>query len=80
MNISIDHIIVFDLLSDMNAKYLKKGMFFNPDPYVKMSVQPGKRANFPHLGHHGQDTRTSIQNNTTSPAWANQVRWVGWLH
>ena len=57
----------------MSAKYLKKGMFFNPDPYVKMSIQPGKRSSFPRLSHHGQETRSSIQQNTTHPVWSSQV-------
>ena len=60
----------------MNAKYLKKGMFFNPDPYVKMSIQPGKRSSFPRLSHHGQETRSSIQQNTTHPVWSSQVIYI----
>ncbi|CAH1237741.1 HECW2 [Branchiostoma lanceolatum] len=56
-------------ISDVHARYLKKGMFFNPDPYVKMSIQPGKRASFPQLTHHGQSTRTSVSENTISPSW-----------
>ncbi len=60
----------------MNAKYLKKGMFFNPDPYVKMSIQPGKRASFPRLAHHGQEKRSSIQQNTTNPIWSSQVSFI----
>ena len=61
------------LFSDLNSKHLKKGVFFNPDPYVKMSVQPGKRSSFPRLSHHGQETRTSIQQNTTCPNWPTEV-------
>jgi len=45
-------------------------MFFNPDPYVKLSVQPGNRASLPRLSHHGQHMKTSIQANTTNPDWA----------
>ncbi|XP_019648057.1 PREDICTED: E3 ubiquitin-protein ligase HECW2-like isoform X2 [Branchiostoma belcheri] len=56
-------------ISDLHARYLKKGMFFNPDPYVKMSIQPGKRASFPQLTHDGQNTRTSVAENTISPSW-----------
>ncbi|XP_077461798.1 E3 ubiquitin-protein ligase HECW2 [Stigmatopora argus] len=56
-------------LSDIRAVGLKKGMFFNPDPYLKMSIQPGKRTGLPKFTHHGQERRTSIINNTTNPVW-----------
>ncbi|XP_056318975.1 E3 ubiquitin-protein ligase HECW2 [Danio aesculapii] len=56
-------------LSDIRAQGLKKGMFFNPDPYLKMSIQPGKRNDFPTFSHHGQERRTSIISNTTNPVW-----------
>ncbi|XP_048091642.1 E3 ubiquitin-protein ligase HECW2 [Alosa alosa] len=56
-------------LSDIRAQGLKKGMFFNPDPYLKMSIQPGKRGNFPTFTHHGQERRASIITNTTNPVW-----------
>ncbi|XP_006824928.1 E3 ubiquitin-protein ligase HECW2-like [Saccoglossus kowalevskii] len=73
----VNHVVVDDessrlvtlTISEMHARTLKKGMFFNPDPYVKLSVQPGKRASFPTLAHHGQDCRTSIAENTTNPVW-----------
>ncbi|KAJ3594667.1 hypothetical protein NHX12_003974, partial [Muraenolepis orangiensis] len=48
-------------LSDFNAVGLKKGMFFNPDPYLKISIQPGKNSIFPSLPHHGQDKRSGIR-------------------
>uniref|UniRef100_A0A8C4H3I5 HECT-type E3 ubiquitin transferase n=1 Tax=Dicentrarchus labrax TaxID=13489 RepID=A0A8C4H3I5_DICLA len=48
---------------------LKKGMFFNPDPYLKMSIQPGKRSGLPKFTHHGQERRSSIIANTTNPVW-----------
>uniref|UniRef100_A0A672RUE9 HECT-type E3 ubiquitin transferase n=1 Tax=Sinocyclocheilus grahami TaxID=75366 RepID=A0A672RUE9_SINGR len=54
---------------DIRAQGLKKGMFFNPDPYLKMSIQPGKRNGFPTFTHHGQERRTSIISNTTNPVW-----------
>uniref|UniRef100_A0A8C1RQ03 HECT-type E3 ubiquitin transferase n=1 Tax=Cyprinus carpio TaxID=7962 RepID=A0A8C1RQ03_CYPCA len=44
-------------------------MFFNPDPYLKMSIHPGKRHGFPTFTHHGQERRTSIISNTTNPVW-----------
>ncbi|XP_041929210.1 E3 ubiquitin-protein ligase HECW2 isoform X1 [Alosa sapidissima] len=56
-------------LSDICAVGLKKGMFFNPDPYLKMSIRPGKRSCFPSLSHHGQERRSSIISNTTNPVW-----------
>ncbi|XP_069003274.1 LOW QUALITY PROTEIN: E3 ubiquitin-protein ligase HECW2-like [Embiotoca jacksoni] len=56
-------------LSDIRAAGLKKGMFFNPDPYLKMSIQPGKRSGLPKFTHHGHERRSSIVANTTNPVW-----------
>uniref|UniRef100_UPI0037E85A29 E3 ubiquitin-protein ligase HECW2 n=1 Tax=Semicossyphus pulcher TaxID=241346 RepID=UPI0037E85A29 len=56
-------------LSDIRAVGLKKGMFFNPDPYLKMSIKPGKRSGLPKFTHHGQERRSSIIANTISPVW-----------
>ncbi|XP_068165225.1 E3 ubiquitin-protein ligase HECW2-like isoform X3 [Antennarius striatus] len=56
-------------LSDIRAMGLKKGMFFNPDPYLKMSILPGKRSGLPKFTHHGQERRSSIIANTTNPVW-----------
>uniref|UniRef100_A0A8C2GDV7 HECT-type E3 ubiquitin transferase n=1 Tax=Cyprinus carpio TaxID=7962 RepID=A0A8C2GDV7_CYPCA len=56
-------------LSDIQAVGLKKGMFFNPDPYLKISIQPGKHSIFPALPHHGQEKRSGIICNTVSPVW-----------
>ncbi|XP_055072400.1 E3 ubiquitin-protein ligase HECW2 [Misgurnus anguillicaudatus] len=56
-------------LSDIRAVGLKKGMFFNPDPYLKMSIHPGKRSCFPTFSHHGQERRSGITTNTTNPIW-----------
>lgn len=53
---------------------LKKGMFFNPDPYLKMSIHPGKRTGLPKFTHHGQERRTSIIANTINPVWHGEVR------
>uniref|UniRef100_A0A8C4NDZ5 HECT, C2 and WW domain containing E3 ubiquitin protein ligase 2a n=1 Tax=Eptatretus burgeri TaxID=7764 RepID=A0A8C4NDZ5_EPTBU len=61
-------------LSDIRATGLKKGMFFNPDPYLKISIQPGKRSSFPVLPHHGQEWRSSIISNTTNPVWLHEMR------
>ncbi|XP_041638219.1 E3 ubiquitin-protein ligase HECW2 [Cheilinus undulatus] len=56
-------------LSDIRAVGLKKGMFFNPDPYLKMSIKPGKRSGLPKFTHHGQERRSSIIANTINPVW-----------
>ncbi|KAK5861570.1 hypothetical protein PBY51_022955 [Eleginops maclovinus] len=56
-------------LTDLRASGLKKGMFFNPDPYLKMSIHPGKRSVFPIFSHHGQERRSAIIANTTNPTW-----------
>ncbi|KAM6984945.1 E3 ubiquitin-protein ligase HECW2 [Aplochiton taeniatus] len=56
-------------LTDLRALGLKKGMFFNPDPYLKMSIHPGKRSVFPTFSHHGQERRSAIIANTTNPVW-----------
>uniref|UniRef100_A0A8C3TCQ6 HECT-type E3 ubiquitin transferase n=1 Tax=Chelydra serpentina TaxID=8475 RepID=A0A8C3TCQ6_CHESE len=55
--------------SNIRAIGLKKGMFFNPDPYLKMSIQPGKKSTFPTFAHHGQEKRSTIISNTTNPVW-----------
>ncbi|VDI22521.1 E3 ubiquitin-protein ligase HECW2 [Mytilus galloprovincialis] len=59
------------ILSDLEACNLKKGMFFNPDPYVKMTLIPSKVYS-PQV-HHYQERRTSIASNTTNPHWKNQT-------
>ncbi|KAJ8336667.1 hypothetical protein SKAU_G00378870 [Synaphobranchus kaupii] len=56
-------------LSDFQATGLKKGMFFNPDPYLKIAIHPGKHSIFPALPHHGQEKRSGIVCNTVNPAW-----------
>ncbi|XP_035031456.2 E3 ubiquitin-protein ligase HECW2 isoform X1 [Hippoglossus stenolepis] len=56
-------------LTDLRATGLKKGMFFNPDPYLKMSIHPGKRSVFPIFSHHGQERRSAIIANTINPVW-----------
>lgn len=64
---------VIYLLSDFQAFGLKKGMFFNPDPYLKISIQPGKHSIFPALPHHGQEKRSKIMCNTVNPIWQGEV-------
>ncbi|KAF6730462.1 E3 ubiquitin-protein ligase HECW2 [Oryzias melastigma] len=56
-------------ISDVRAVGLKKGMFFNPDPYLKMSIQPGRRTGLPKFTHQGQERRSSIVPNTINPVW-----------
>uniref|UniRef100_A0A3B5KKE0 HECT-type E3 ubiquitin transferase n=1 Tax=Xiphophorus couchianus TaxID=32473 RepID=A0A3B5KKE0_9TELE len=56
-------------VSDIQAVGLKKGMFFNPDPYLKMSILPGKRSGLPKFTHHGQERRSTIIANTINPVW-----------
>ncbi|XP_053343002.1 E3 ubiquitin-protein ligase HECW1 [Clarias gariepinus] len=56
-------------LSDFQAIGLKKGMFFNPDPYLKIAIHPGKHSIFPALPHHGQEKRSGIVCNTVNPVW-----------
>ncbi|XP_076827481.1 E3 ubiquitin-protein ligase HECW1 isoform X3 [Brachyhypopomus gauderio] len=56
-------------LSEIQAVGLKKGMFFNPDPYLKIAIQPGKHSIFPALPHHGQEKRSGIICNTVNPIW-----------
>ncbi|XP_037135455.1 E3 ubiquitin-protein ligase HECW1 isoform X2 [Syngnathus acus] len=57
-------------LSDLQAVGLKKGMFFHPDPYLKLSIQPGKHSIFPSLPHHGQEKRSGVVCNTINPQWS----------
>uniref|UniRef100_A0A7N6BCY5 HECT-type E3 ubiquitin transferase n=1 Tax=Anabas testudineus TaxID=64144 RepID=A0A7N6BCY5_ANATE len=58
--------------SDLQAVGLKKGMFFNPDPYLKLSIQPGKHSIFPSLPHHGQEKRSGVVCNTVNPQWVTE--------
>ncbi|XP_072307220.1 E3 ubiquitin-protein ligase HECW1-like isoform X1 [Eucyclogobius newberryi] len=45
-------------------------MFFNPDPYLKLCIQPGKHSIFPSLPHHGQEKRSRVACNTVNPQWS----------
>ncbi|XP_078260259.1 E3 ubiquitin-protein ligase HECW2-like isoform X2 [Rhinoraja longicauda] len=65
--------VVRFILSDIRAVGLKKGMFFNPDPYLKMAIQPGKKSTFPKFAHHRQEKRSSIVANTTNPIWQGET-------
>ncbi|XP_038044586.1 E3 ubiquitin-protein ligase HECW1-like isoform X2 [Patiria miniata] len=60
-------------ISDLKGIGLKKGMFFNPDPYIKFSIQPGRNHNLPLSdSHYDQDQRTSIAEKTVMPSWDDQ--------
>uniref|UniRef100_A0A8D2ZSC7 HECT-type E3 ubiquitin transferase n=1 Tax=Scophthalmus maximus TaxID=52904 RepID=A0A8D2ZSC7_SCOMX len=63
-------LVSFSCASDLQAVGLKKGMFFNPDPYLKLSIQPGKHSIFPSLPHHGQEKRSRVVCNTVNPQWS----------
>ncbi|XP_021373793.1 E3 ubiquitin-protein ligase HECW2-like isoform X2 [Mizuhopecten yessoensis] len=54
-------------IADVEATNLKKGMFFNPDPYIKMTIHPGKLC--PSTSHHHHELRSNICPNTTNPHW-----------
>uniref|UniRef100_A0A8C5HI51 HECT-type E3 ubiquitin transferase n=1 Tax=Gouania willdenowi TaxID=441366 RepID=A0A8C5HI51_GOUWI len=66
------HSVLLSRLSDLQAVRLKKGMFFNPDPYLKLSIQPGKHSIFPSLPHHGQEKRSGVVCNTVNPQWSSE--------
>ncbi|GAB1600875.1 E3 ubiquitin-protein ligase HECW2-like [Argonauta hians] len=59
------------VVTDVEAANLKKGIFFNPDPYIKMVVHPGRSS--AQLPHHSKPVRTTIESNTTNPRWEGQV-------
>ena len=62
------------VISKLQARGLKKGLFFNPDPYVKFKIGPGYNDhNSIFLPHHGQNCRTTVVENTTEPTWPEQV-------
>ncbi|XP_033097633.1 E3 ubiquitin-protein ligase HECW2-like [Anneissia japonica] len=66
-----DHLYTITV-SKVYAENLKKGMFFNPDPYVKLSVKPVRKKS-PKLNHHEQHYRTATAQNTVMPSWENQT-------
>ncbi|XP_022096771.1 E3 ubiquitin-protein ligase HECW1-like isoform X2 [Acanthaster planci] len=60
-------------ISDLKGIGLKKGMFFNPDPYIKFSIQPGRNHTLPLSdSYYGQEQRTSIAEKTVMPSWDDQ--------
>ncbi|GAB6021682.1 hypothetical protein CHUAL_004262 [Chamberlinius hualienensis] len=69
--------IIFKIMN-IHANGLKKGMFFNPDPYVKVCIRPSKEQGVLVLPHHSQVTRTSIAENTINPNWTEQFTLVAY--
>lgn len=65
-------------LTNLHARNLKKGLFFNPDPYVKMGVQPGLGDGVLLLPHHGQICRTGAAESTVHPSWSGQYEFIGY--
>ena len=67
----------------LKAEGLKKGIIFNPHPYVKFSIQTRKpqkdrQQTNDHHNHsnnqqHQQQQRTTISENTVMPVWQDQV-------
>ncbi|XP_055879454.1 E3 ubiquitin-protein ligase HECW2-like isoform X2 [Biomphalaria glabrata] len=55
-------------IEDLRASNLKKGMFFNPDPYIKLQVLPHNPKDLISQ-HHYQKHRTSVISNSASPSW-----------
>ncbi|OQR70550.1 E3 ubiquitin-protein ligase HECW1-like, partial [Tropilaelaps mercedesae] len=56
-------------VTNLHAQNLKRNLFFSPDPYVKMSVQPGPGEGVLLLPHHGQVLRTAAAESTVNPRW-----------
>lgn len=56
-------------VTNLHAQNLKRNLFFSPDPYVKMSVQPGPGEGVFLLPHHGQVLRTAAAESTVNPRW-----------
>ena len=58
-------------VSDIKASQLRKGMFFNPDPYVKITVIPAC-ANLARSSSYVREYKTFIATNTCFPNWKNE--------
>ncbi|KAK8742046.1 hypothetical protein OTU49_002076, partial [Cherax quadricarinatus] len=66
-------------LSNISAHGLRRGIFFQPDPYVKLRILPGESRTL--LPHHGQEARSSVVENTVNPSWKRQeFTFVAYLH
>ncbi|KAB7502376.1 hypothetical protein Anas_07606, partial [Armadillidium nasatum] len=58
-------------ISGLGAQALRRGMFFQPDPYVKLRILPGDINKFE--PHHGQRKQTSQVEGSVNPSWKKQV-------
>ncbi|RUS75276.1 hypothetical protein EGW08_016968 [Elysia chlorotica] len=58
-------------LEDVHATNLKKGVFFNPDPYFKLQILPHNQKNQVQRHHH-LELRSSVKTNTANPIWRNE--------
>ncbi|XP_069999531.1 uncharacterized protein [Penaeus vannamei] len=66
-------------LTNFSAHGLRRGMFFQPDPYVKLRILPGESQTL--LPHHGQEARSAVAENTVNPTWKRQdFTFVAYLH
>lgn len=66
-------------LTDFAAHGLRRGIFFQPDPYVKLRILPGESQTL--LPHHGQEVRSCVAENTVNPSWKRQeFTFIGYLH
>nr|CAB3252474.1 E3 ubiquitin-protein ligase HECW2-like [Phallusia mammillata] len=68
-NVSNNSYLSF-LITGITGYNLKRGVFFNPDPYVKVRVIPG--ASCKKCAHHKQLLHTKQVEDTTNPAWKEQ--------
>ncbi|KAG0729100.1 E3 ubiquitin-protein ligase HECW1 [Chionoecetes opilio] len=76
--ISCTRLIRFTI-ANFAAHGLRRGIFFQPDPYVKLRILPGESQTL--LPHHGQEARSCVAENTVNPAWKRQeFTFIGYLH
>ncbi|KAK4328466.1 hypothetical protein Pmani_001142 [Petrolisthes manimaculis] len=68
-SLSCSRLLCFTL-ANFSAQGLRRGIFFQPDPYVKLRVLPGESQAL--LPHHGQESRSSVVENTVNPTWKRQ--------
>ena len=65
--------------TDFAAHGLRRGIFFQPDPYVKLRILPGDSQTL--LPHHGQEARSCVAENTVNPSWKRQeFTFIGYFH
>ncbi|GFR91764.1 E3 ubiquitin-protein ligase HECW2 [Elysia marginata] len=59
------------LAKNVHATNLKKGVFFNPDPYIKLQILPHNQKNQVQPHHH-RELRSSVKTNSANPKWKNE--------